>query len=165
MNINNKFTISFLVVALALVGAIVLMQYYSLSDRSGGQVMQLTSFVSSAEELVKQKGQEAFNDLRDANGQWVSGDNYIFVYDMDGNTIVLPPQPELEGTSRLAAQDPEGKYFVKDMIDILKIKNDGWLEYKYAKPGETENSTKLSYFKKVMVGEKEYFVGSGIYLD
>ena len=164
MNTNNKFVLWFLVVALIFVGAIAAIKFYS-SCSGTGEVARLMSFVGNAKDLISQKGEGAFVDFRDANGDWINGENYIFIYDMDGNTVVLPPQSELEGTNRLATQDPEGKFFVREMTDILKLSDSGWLDYKYMKPGKTESSAKLSYFKKVKVGEKEYFVGSGIYLD
>ena len=165
---KKKFFILFAAVILVFLGAFgSTVKYYTQSSCNSDRtnIIQLMAFVNRAEESVKQKGQEAFNDFRDKNGKWVSGTNYIFAYDMDGNTVVLPLQPELEGTNRMAAMDSEGKYFVKEMVDILKLSDSGWLEYKYAKPGKDGSSTKLSYFQKVKVAGKEYFVGSGIYLD
>lgn len=163
---NVKFVIGFLVVSLAFALSVAVVQFFSMPKNAAGvEILKLKSFVDNATMLVGEKGETAFVNFKDKNGGWINDDSYLFVYDMKGNTIVLPPQPELEGTNRMATQDPEGKYFVKEMVNILKVENSGWFDYKYMKPGKTENSTKLSYFRKVQIGDKEYFVGSGIYLD
>jgi methyl-accepting chemotaxis protein len=127
-------------------------------------VADLVTFVNRASALVGTNGETAFADFKKP-GEWQQGDSYIFVYDMAGNTLVLPPQVDLEGTNRMTATDPNGKAFVKEMIDILGIKPSGWIDYMYAKPGTTTPSLKLSYFKKVTSGGKDYLVGSGIYAE
>lgn len=125
----------------------------------------LTDFVDSAASLIQKEGEASFKMLETKGSPWWEGDSYIFVYDMDGNTLVLPPQKDLEGTNRLYAKDSNGVYFVKEMVDALQTKNSGWIMYEYPKPGTTEPSEKLSYFKKVKMGDKTVLIGSGIYLQ
>ena len=127
-------------------------------------VNELVSFVDNAAQQVSQQGPTIFPAFRDKTGSWIKGDSYIFVYDMSGNTLVLPPQPELEGTNRMTTADPQGELFVKTMVNILSTKSYGWNSYLYIKPGSTTPSDKLSYFKKVTFGGNSYIVGSGIYL-
>lgn len=154
----------------ALLFAIVVFKYFIFSPNKNAapktqaaQTKELIKFVDSAAKLVEEKGEEAFLDFK--NDTWNLGEKYIFVYDINGNTKVLPPQPELEGVNRLDASDPNGVYFVKDMINQAYNKSSGWVNYMYTKPGATSLAEKLSYFKKVLAGGKYYIVGSGIYLD
>jgi signal transduction histidine kinase len=84
---------------------------------------------------------------------------------MSGKTLVLPPQPKLEGTNRLNVKDPNGIYYVKEMINLLKTKESGWLQYSYPKPEGSVVFTKHSYFKKVKMGNSYLVVGSGYYLE
>jgi len=128
-------------------------------------VNKLISLVDDAVKSIKQNSPKAFKDFRIQGGTWRAGSMYIFVYDMNGNTVVLPPQQNLEGTNRLSVQDSNGVYFVKEMINSLQRGNSGWIQYSYPKPGEEIPSEKLSYFQKVQVGNKIYVVGSGIYLQ
>jgi len=131
----------------------------------GNDVGSLMTFVDSAAKNLADNGPKALAEFNDPNGEWIKGDSYIFVYDMTGKTLVLPPQANLVGTSRLATADPKGEKYVETMVDILQFKNYGWNTYQYAKPDNQSVATKLSYFKKVVNAGKEYIVGSGIYLD
>gem|GEM_PF-2323452 len=130
------------------------------------EAKKLTTLVDEAAELIKEKGTEnAFSEFRKVDSKWRSGNTYIFVYDTKGVTLLLPPQANLEGTSRLKAHDTKGVYYVQEMINYLNSKNSGWLTYQYIKPGSDTESTKLTYFKKVTSGGKILIVGSGVYLD
>jgi hypothetical protein len=155
----------FSVLALVIVGVIFFCLSGVMAKTQTSQVSSLISFVDSAAQHLTTDGpRKALADFRDPAGAWIKGNNYLFVYDMEGNTIVLPPQTNLEGTNRMSTADPKGERYVETMVDILQIKNYGWNTYQYAKPNGGEITTKLSYFKKVSVGGKDYIVGSGIYL-
>ncbi|MGI5826827.1 MAG: cache domain-containing protein [Patescibacteria group bacterium] len=130
---------------------------------SEGEINQLTAFVDSAAELVKTQGENAFPELRKKDSKWWTGESYIFVYDLSGKTLVLPPTPEVERTNRWNTKDAEDVYYVREMINQLKNNDSGWLQYHYQKPGEVVPSPKLAYFKKVNMGGKNVLVGSGIY--
>ena len=129
------------------------------------QTEELVSFVDKAAQLVTEKGESAFTEFRKVDGEWRQGEWYIFAYDLNSKTLVLPPTPEVEGTSRYNTKDSNGKFYVREMATYLKTHNSGWIDYTYPKPGDTESSLKLGYFKKVMVNNKPIFVGSGIYLN
>jgi cytochrome c len=130
---------------------------------SQNQVRKLVSFVDGAASLVETKKENAFNDFRQPNSQWWNKDQYVFVYDMDANTLVLPPTPEVEGTNRWNTTDDNGVYYVREMAKALANSNYAWVMYSYPKPGEQASSPKLAYVKKVNLGDKTVLVGSGIY--
>lgn len=132
-------------------------------DESQNQVRSLVQFVDDAASLVELKQEAAFSEFRQKDGAWWKGDKYIFVYDMNANTLVLPPTPDVEGKNRWNEQDPNGTFYVREMVQQLGDKNTAWVMYSYAKPGEKESSPKLAYVKKVLLGSKAIFVGSGIY--
>lgn len=157
----NKFIIVLLVLVIAAGGV---WAYKQNVANGTAAVADLVSFVNRAQALVESKGEQAFSDFRDRNGEWIKGDSYIFVYDMSGKTLVLPLQKEVEGTSRIAVADSNGERYVKTMVDILKTKKYGWNSYSYFRPETGANADKLSYFKKAVFSGKEYIVGSGIYL-
>lgn len=128
------------------------------------QKSALVSFVNKGANLIASKGTKAYPEFRKKGSQWWTGDSYLFVYDLNGKTLVLPPQQNLEGTNRMNVADSNGVYFVKEMVNTLKNADSGWISYSYPKPGETTPSPKLSYFQKVSVGKQTVLVGSGIYL-
>ena len=131
----------------------------------GTQVKSLVTYVDEAASYLEKNGEEkAFEEFR-KEGKWRKGETYLFVYNMQGVTLLLPPQANLEGTNRLTAKDIKGKYFVKEMLEYSKSHASGWLGYYYIKPGNDTQFMKLSYFKKVRVSGKEMIIGSGVYLE
>lgn len=128
------------------------------------EVAKLVDFVDRAAVLISETGEKAYPKLRTKNSEWWNGDSYLFVYDVTGKTLVLPPQPTVEGTNRWSIKDQNGVFYVREMIKQLADKDSGWVGYVYPKPGETTASSKLSYFKKVTFGNKTVLVGSGIYI-
>ena len=87
---------------------------------------------------------------------------YIFVYGMDGLTLVLGPTPEVEGTNRLNFTDPTGKPFVRDLIEAAR-QGGGTVAFEYPKPGAAEPLPKLGYAAPFLPWK--LMVGSGIYID
>ena len=102
---------------------------------------------------------EVFNDPK---GNFTRDGRYIFAYDYDGRTLALPYQPELIGTSRIDAQDPNGVDFIQQAIDTARMGN-GFIYYIYPDPSRNMTpALKLSYVADV---DDTWFLGSGIYAD
>lgn len=173
---NNKMLICGLLAAVALM-VIYLLMASSKNNYSARNIViptvapkptptkeQLVTFVKDAVALVKEQGEKAYPLFRQQGGRWWQENSYIFVYDLNGKTLVLPPQTQIEGTNRWNTKDENGLYYVREMINQLKKASSGWITYVYPKPGETTASPKTSYFEKVKVGSKYILVGSGMYL-
>jgi signal transduction histidine kinase len=112
-----------------------------------------------AQETGKEKALEVFND---PEGNFTRDGRYVFAYDYDGQSLALPLQPELVGTNRIDAQDPNGVYFIQQVIDVAKMGN-GPLYYIYPDPSRNmTNMLKLSYVVDV---DGSWLLGSGIYAD
>ena len=124
---------------------------------------ELVSYVDEAlqfaQETGKEKALEVFNDLE---GNFTRDGRYIFAYDYEGQNLALPYQPELVGTNRIDAQDPNGVYFIQQVIDVAKMGN-GSLHYIYPDPSRNmTNMLKLSYVVDV---DGSWLLGSGMYAD
>ena len=122
---------------------------------------ELVAFVNEAlkfaQENGKEKALEAFNDQK---GDFTRDGLYIFAYDYDGQNLALPYQPELVGTNRIDDQDPNGVYFIQQIIDVAK-NGDGFTYYVYPDPSNNmTQALKLSYIANV---DDTWFLGSGIY--
>mgnify|MGYP001810421390 FL=1 len=90
------------------------------------------------------------------------GVEYFFVYDFDGNTVVLGPRPEREGKNFLDAKDATGLPFIAAMIDLAK-QGGGHLFYHFPKPGQSEAERQVS--SVTAYGPWRWMVGTGLYLD
>jgi ABC-type amino acid transport substrate-binding protein len=121
--------------------------------------------VDDAARLIKKKGEQAFATLRDRTGPFRYQDVYVFVDDYNGIELVNPVSPELEGTDLIDFKDANGKLVIREMIEMLRDKDSGWMEYMWPKPGATTPSKKMSYVRKLHGGEKTLYVGAGVYLE
>jgi cytochrome c len=129
------------------------------------QAKEIKEMVDRAAALIDNKGKEAFPEFKKKGGEWYKGDTYLFVADMKGITLVNAGFPDEDGKNRLDLKDANGKLFVRDIIEMLKKQDSGWIDYAWPKPGETQPSKKTAYVKKAKLGKEIVYVGAGIYLD
>jgi signal transduction histidine kinase len=122
-----------------------------------------------AAQLITEKGLgAAFQELQKKDGKFVWKDSYVFVMDYTGTHLTHPLRPEVVGKNVIGFKDSNGKFVVKEYIDIAKTKDEGWTEYMYPKPEELAKPTpfnekvtskKLTYIYRVP--GKEIFVAAG----
>ena len=102
----------------------------------------------------------ATDDIRDMR---YGGDGYFFILDTDGNMVMHPTSPQLEGQSQLELKDEDGRFFFKDMIAVATEKGHGAVDYKWNKPG-FENPV-LKFTQVDMFEPWGWIVGTGVYAD
>jgi hypothetical protein len=122
---------------------------------------EIVAYVDRAARGVQENGPscDMFADQR-----WLSGDWYIFVFDADGKTICHPVRPDLVGTNTSAVVDPNGKRIGDEMLRIVTTSGAGWVDYVWARPGQSTPDPKMSYVRRVTGPDgRIYGVGSGGY--
>jgi methyl-accepting chemotaxis protein len=87
--------------------------------------------------------------------------NYFFIYGADGQNILLPGKPELEGKSLIDMKDVNGKPMIRDMLAIAKA-GGGNYEYMWVKPGDKDASLKLAY--TVNIDGWNWMLGTGFHV-
>ncbi len=135
------------------------------SEPQSEEAKQTMALVDQAASLLQSKGTEAFTEFRKKDSKWLKDDTYIFVFKMNGIELFHPIKPDLVGTNIIELKDVNGKAYVQETIETAKTQGSGWIDYMLPKPGESKPSKKISYFKKVKVGEETFIVGSGFYTD
>ena len=132
------------------------------------ETRDLVALVKDAAELVRAKGEAAFNEFRISGSRWRQGETYVFVLDPEGNMLVHP-DPAMEGKNQLDLKDINGKPIIRGLIDAataLPDKPEGWYHYQWPVPGGLLPRWKSSYVRLVPVPSgKRYVVGSGMYND
>ena len=125
-------------------------------------LISLDGFISGAVAFAKENGREAaIREFNNLNGSFVSGDRYIFAYDMDGNTLALPYQPGLIGKNRMNLSDTNGLAVMPGMIDMVKS-GGGRMYFVY--PNAVNNFTPELKVYNVTQIDDTWFIGSGIFL-
>ena len=72
---------------------------------------------------------------------------YFFVYDMEGNNLLLPPVPSLENTNFLYFKDAKGTYPIREHLKIVKESNEGFHEWYWYKPDSEVMKKKIGFVK------------------
>ncbi|MBL1268787.1 MAG: cache domain-containing protein [Halomonas sp.] len=107
------------------------------------------------DEAAKQQVAELVRSMR------FEGNNYIFIYDYDGNNIVTAPAPEREGTNMIDAQTPDGTYLIREIIKVAQS-GGGFYSYMWDYPGTDRIEPKHSYVDRL---EKwGWLIGAGVYV-
>lgn len=90
-------------------------------------------------------------------------DDYFWINTIDGNMVMHPTNPALDGTNVLGMQDPDGKYLFQEMVDLVNSNGSGVVPYQWPRPGSAEPQPKISYV--TLVDGWDWVIGTGIYVD
>ena len=89
---------------------------------------------------------------------------YFFIYDMQGTNVLLPFSPQLEGRNLWDLQDSKGGYTIRRMVAMLQEQEEGYLNWYWYKPGQTqEMSEKIGYAK--LFAPFDWWIGTGEYVE
>jgi len=89
--------------------------------------------------------------------------NYFWINNYQPEMVMHPIKPALEGKSLSNNKDPDGKVLFVDMVNIVKKDGEGFIPYKWPKPGKDKPVEKIAFVKGF--NQWQWIVGSGVYLD
>jgi signal transduction histidine kinase len=124
----------------------------------------VTDMVANAVEVIERLGTGAFPLLRDPTGPFLVKDAYVFVVDLDGIELVNPAFPNLEGRNLLDVKDTQGKYLVREMLEVVRSADSGWVDYMWPKPGDHASTLKSTWVRRALLEGRPVLVGAGVYL-
>jgi cytochrome c len=97
----------------------------------------------------KKNGQQALAAFSRA-GEFLDGELYIYVLDSKGVMLASGgPSVTLVGRNILDLKDPEGKPFIREIVDLAKTKGGGAVEYRWLNRAHGVVERKVAYFKQV----------------
>ena len=88
---------------------------------------------------------------------------YIFIFDINGNLIDNSNDKQEIGKNFLNYKDSKGKSVVKELIEASKNSDGGFVNYFWSKPSLTKETNKISYVKSY--DRWSWTIGKGVYLD
>jgi signal transduction histidine kinase len=108
---------------------------------------------------IKDLVREALRPIRYDNGR-----GYYFATALDGVEQLFADRPEMEGTNLLDMQDTRGAYVIRDMIELVRTRGEGYYTYTWTKPDSPgRDFLKISHVKHFE--PFDWFIGTGEYLD
>jgi cytochrome c len=130
-----------------------------------GTKEEAIAMVKRVQEQFKKEGPEAtFKAVSDKSvKEYHDRDLYPFVYDMRGAdkglNVAHGARPALIGKILIDLKDQDGKYLIREMVDLANGPGHGWVDYKWPNPITSKIEDKSSYIEKM----GDYFVGVGAY--
>ena len=167
-----------LVIATALIGLLVLAGFALTTSRStviNGHQERIKHLVEVASGLIgnyqklesegKLSRVEAQKQVKDAliNLRYANGD-YFFIYDFDGNGVMVAGNQKIEGQNMLGKTDAAGFKLWDEIVGTAKGPGKGFINYVFPRgAGQTEALPKLAYV--AAVPEWQWIIGTGVYID
>lgn len=96
--------------------------------------------------------------------RFFDGRGYYFIDGMDGDCVLLPTVPHLEGTSLLDNRDDAGRYIMRELIRAVSGPGDaGYVRYSWYSPGISDRmDDKIAYARQFK--PFGWLIGSGDYV-
>jgi hypothetical protein len=93
---------------------------------------QAVAMVKRVQVMFKERAAEAtFKAVSDkSTAEFHDRDLYPFIYDMSGVDLAHRARPALIGKNLIGLKDQDGKFLIREMLEIAKTKGSGWFDYK-----------------------------------
>lgn len=111
---------------------------------------------------IKRDGIEAVvKAVNEKDGRFRNRDLFVFIHDLrvPGKLIAHGTNIKLTQENNINYQDQNGKYFVREQVELGKTKGSGWVDYRIANADKTGFADKSAYVERV----GDYLVGVGVY--
>jgi cytochrome c len=126
-----------------------------------GSKAEAVAMVKRVQEMFKKDGAAAtFKAVSDpSTKEFHDRDLYPFIYTLAGICVAHGARPALIGKNLIDIKDQDGKYLVREFIEVAKGPGSGWVDYKWPNPLTNKIEDKSSYAEAM----GDYFVGVGVY--
>jgi signal transduction histidine kinase len=129
-----------------------------------GNADEAKQMVQDALAYVKQAGTDkAFEDFTTATpgSRWHKKDLIVFCYKFDGTCVCNGNNKALMGKNLLEFKYPDGHTRIKEMVDIVKSKGNGAIEYSWPDPITKKIGIKQAFVSRIP--GYDGFLAVGIY--
>jgi signal transduction histidine kinase len=121
---------------------------------------EAVAMVKKAVAAIAADGRDkSFAAINDQTSRFHDRDLYVVVYDLQGKCLAHGANAKQIGKDLLELRDPDGKFFVKERVDLAKTKDSFWQDYKFLNPQTKQIEPKSMYMEK----SGDILVGCGIY--
>lgn len=126
-------------------------------------VTVLDSAISIIQPQINKPGTEGLQEAMDLLNTYKfdGGDGYLYAYDTKGLRLMHGAGGKIN-INLYDLKDTKGNFILRDIIETA-TKGDGFSQFYFPKPGETESTKKYGY--AVYVQKWDVVIGSGFYID
>ncbi len=129
---------------------------------ANGSADEAKALVTQAIAHIQEVGPDkAFTDFGTPGGKWHDKDLYLFAYKLDGTNVAHGANKALVGKNLIEMKTADGQLLIKNMVDLVKAKGSGWIDYQWPHPETKKTEAKSAFVKKIP--NYDGLVGCGIY--
>lgn len=100
--------------------------------------------------FIKANGQDkGFSEITNKQGQFKDRDLYLTVYRLDGTSMANGANEKMVGRNLIELKDIDGKEFVRERVDMAKVKSSFWQDYKFTNPTTKKVEPKSMYCERL----------------
>jgi len=117
---------------------------------SAGTTQEAKAMVEKAIAFYKANGKEkVLAEISNPTGQFAKDDLCVTVYDMNGKCLAHGFNKSMIGMDLMTLKDPDGKFFVKERVELARTKGKSWQDYKFTNPLSKKVENKSAWIEKV----------------
>ncbi len=132
----------------------------ALANCPHGTAEQAKSMVNRAVDLVEKEGRDsAFSTFMNSQSGYLKGNLYLFAMDFNGTIMINNLYPPSAGENILNLRTLDGRFFIKEMINLAQQQGEGWVQYRFTDPCTGNISSKSTFIKRV----DNFLIGVGYY--
>jgi uncharacterized protein len=124
---------------------------------------EAVAMVHRVQEMYKKLGAEGvFAAVKRKAPGTVDRDLYVYIVDQNGIVMANGVIPTMTtGTNLFNARDQNGKYFMREKVELCKANRPGWVDFRFLNPVTQTIEDKASWIERM--GDTNYCIGVGIY--
>ena len=108
------------------------------------------AMVKKAVAAIKSEAPDkAYPEISTKGGPFTAGDLYVVVYQLDGKVLAHGSNQKFVGKDMIDAQDVDGKYYVKERVELAGKQPSFWQDYKFVNPVSKKVEPKQMYCEKL----------------
>lgn len=121
----------------------------ALAAGDKGSADEAVALVKKVITTIATEGRDkTFAAINSKDPRFVDRDLYAFAYDLDANCIAHGANPKMVGRNTIDTQDTDGKYYIKERMELAKKGQPFWQDYKFPNPVTKMIEPKSAYCER-----------------
>jgi cytochrome c len=116
---------------------------FATKDEAQAMVKKAVAFIT------EQGAEKAYLVFTGKDPKFVDRDLYVVVYGLDGKVLAHGANGKLVGKEMLDAQDVDGKFYVKERVELAGKQPNFWQDYKFVNPTSKKVEPKQMYCERL----------------
>lgn len=133
----------------ALLGGIVALSSPAFAAGDKGTAEEAVALVKKVIATINSEGKDkTFAAINTKDPRFIDRDLYAFAYDLEANCLAHGSNPKMVGRNTIDTQDTDGKFYIKERMELAKKGQPFWQDYKFPNPVTKMIEPKSAYCER-----------------